>query len=232
MAHLKRLLSPSFWKLSKKEFKWVVTPKAGPHPKSFSIPLSIIMKHMVKFADTTTEARTAIRQGDVIVDGKRRKDYAYPVGMFDSVSIPKLKKNYRVVPTSKGLELVDIPEKETNMKIEKIRNKTILRKGKIQLNLHDGKTILTEKDNYRTGDSLLVELPSLKIVEHLPLEKGHVGIIAQGSGAGKLGKVKELIQGSMRESQKVRCDVDKEDKVINRDSFIVVGKDKPVITVA
>lgn len=232
MAHLKRLLAPSFWKLSKKETKWVVTPRAGPHPKKFSIPLSIAMKHMIGFVDTTTEARTVIRRGDVMVDGKRRKDYAYPIGMFDAVSVPKINKSFRAIPTARGLELIEIPAKESNVKIEKIKNKTVLRKGKIQLNLHDGKTILVEKDNYKTGDSLLVELPSLKIIEHMPLEKGNVGIIARGTGAGKLGKIKELMPGNMKESQKVKCDVDKEERVVNKESFVVVGKDKPAITIS
>ena len=90
MAHLKRLLTPSFWKVPKKEKKWVVTPHAGPHPKLNSIPLSVILTHIINIADTTTEAKKIIRKGEVFVDGKRRKDYAYPVGLFDVVSIPKI----------------------------------------------------------------------------------------------------------------------------------------------
>ena len=103
MPHLKRLLAPSFWRVPKKEKKWVVTPRAGPHPKSFSIPLSVILTHIINIANTTTEAKKIIRKGEVFVDGKRRKDYAYPAGLFDVVSVPKLKKHYRVVPREKGL---------------------------------------------------------------------------------------------------------------------------------
>ena len=57
MPHLKRLLAPSFWRVPKKEKKWVVTPHAGPHPKLQSIPLSIILTHITNVADTTTEAK-------------------------------------------------------------------------------------------------------------------------------------------------------------------------------
>lgn len=232
MAHLKRLLAPSFWKVPKKEKKWVVTPHAGPHPKLQSIPLSVILTHMINIADTTAEAKKIIRKGEIVVDGKRRKDYAYPVGLFDTISVPKLKKQYRLIPSAKGLEMVETSEKDSNIKVCRIDDKSLLRKGKVQLNLHDGKNILVENGNYKTGDSLLVELPSLKIVEHLPLEKGNVGLISHGTGSGKQGRIKELIKGTMKEPQKVVCEIDKEDRTVSKYSFIVVGKEKPAIKIS
>jgi len=186
---------------------------------------------MINIANTTTEAKKIIRKGEVFVDGKRRKDYAYPAGLFDVVSVPKLKKHYRVVPREKGLGLVEI-EKDANLKICAIGSKSVLRKAKTQLNLHDGKNILVENGNYKNGDSLLLELPSLKIIEHLPLEKGNVGLISRGTSAGQLGKIKELIKGTMGESQRVVCQVDKEDRVISERNFIVVGKEKPAIKIS
>ncbi len=232
MPHLKRLLAPSFWKVPKKEKKWVVTPRPGPHPKLYSIPLSTMLTHIINIADTTSDAKKIIRKGEVFVDGKRRKDYAYPTGLFDTISILKLKKHYRIIPTAKGLDLIETSEKESNLKICRIDNKSILKKGRTQLNFHDGKNILVENGNYKTGDSLLVELPSLKIVEHLPLEKGNVGMISSGTSAGSLGKIKELIKGTMREPQRIVCEIAKKDRTVSRDSFVVVGKEKPVIKVS
>ena len=229
MSHLKRLLAPSFWRVPKKEKKWVVTPHPGPHPKLQSIPLSIILTHTIKIADTTEEAKKIIRKGEVFIDGKRRKDYAYPAGLFDVISIPKIKKTYRIVPAGKGLNLLEISENEANLKVCKITDKSILKGGKTQLNLHDGKNILVDNGNYKTGDSLLLELPSLKITEHLPLENGTIGIIARGADAGKLGKVKELVKGNMREPQKIVCEINKEDRIVSKNNFVVVGKEKPVI---
>lgn len=232
MPHLKRLLAPSFWRVPKKEKKWVVTPHAGPHPKLYSIPLSVILTHMINIADTTAEAKKIIRKGEIFVDGKRRKDYAYPVGLFDIISIPTTKKHYRVVPSTKGLKLIETSEKETNLKICRVDNKSILKKGKTQLNLHDGKNILVENGNYKTGDSLLLDLPSLKVIDHLPLEKGNVGIISHGTSAGRLGEIKQLMKGTMREPQKVVCEIDKEDRIVSKHGFIVVGKEKPVIKIS
>ncbi len=232
MPHLKRLLAPSFWRVSRKETKWVVTPRPGPHPASFSIPLSIALKHIVNFADTTAEAKKIARKGEVLVDGKRRRDYGYPIGLFDVMSVPKMKKSYRAIPVKKGLEMIEVSEKESILKILKIVGKTVMKKGKTQLNFHDGKNLIVEKDNYKTGDSLLVELPTLKVVEHIPLAKSSVGIVSRGADAGELGKIKEFIKGTIKEPQKILCEIEGAERVVSKNNFIVLGKDKPVIKIS
>jgi small subunit ribosomal protein S4e len=231
MAKLKALLAPSFWRVPKKVRKWTVSPRPGPHKKFESIPLQIIVRDILKLVDTGKEAKTIINRGEILVDGKPRKDHAYPVGLFDVVAIPSLKQFYRVVPHAGGLKLTKISEKESNSKICKIIGKTIVKKGKIQLNLHDGKNILVDKDEYRTGDSLLVELPNLKIVKRVPLEKGNVGIVVKGKNSGKLGKVKGLIAASVKCPTKIICEIGDKDTEILKDQLFIVGEDKPLITV-
>jgi small subunit ribosomal protein S4e len=225
---LKRLLAPRFWRVPKKEYTWVVSPKPGPHPKFYCIPLQIIVRNILKIAETAKEAMTIIRRGDILVDGKPRKDHGYPVGLFDTISIPKTKQYYRIVPSLKGLILTEIPEKESKMKICKIMNKTSV-SGKTQLNLSDGKNIFATDKKYKTGDSLLLELPSLKIIEHIPLAAGNMGIVSKGKSAGKLGKVKEIIPGTIKEDAKIVCEIDGRKQKILKEEFFVVGKDKPAI---
>ncbi|MEM5802132.1 MAG: 30S ribosomal protein S4e [Candidatus Aenigmatarchaeota archaeon] len=232
MAKLKRLLAPAFWKIVKKEKKWVVAPKPGPHKKFESIPLLIIIRDILKLVDLGSEARKIIKRGEILVDGKARKDHAYPCGLFDVISIPKLKKNYRIVPKSKGLDLIEISDEEAKLKIFKIKNKTKYKGNKVQLNLHDGKNILVEKDAYKTGDSLLVELPNLKIKNHLKLEKGSVGIITGGKNQGELGKVKEIIPGKFRSPTKIICEILDKETEVSKENFFVVGKDKPLIKIS
>jgi len=227
---LKRLLSPKFWRIPKKEYKWVVSPKPGPHPKFYSIPLQIVVRDILKLADTAKEAITIIRRGEILVDGKPRKDYGYPVGLFDSISIPMAKKYYRVVPSSDGLTLIEISAKEAGKKICKIKNKTSV-KGKIQLNLSDGKNILVKDKKYKTGDSLLLEVPSLKIVDHISLTSGNMGIVSKGKNSGKFGKIKEIISGTIKEEPQIVCEIDGRKQKILKDMFFVLGKDKPIIEV-
>lgn len=231
MAKLKRLLIPTFWKVPKKTYKWAVSPRPGPHPKFYSIPLQVVVRDVLKLAETGKEARAIIKKGEVLVDGKARKDHAYPAGLFDVISIPRLKQHYRIVPFAKGLKLIKISEKESNLKICKIENKTVIKKNRIQLNLNDGKNIFAD-EKYKIGDSLLLELPSLKIAQHIPLEKGCLGIVSRGINAGKTGEVKEIVPGKMKERAKVVCETEGKLQEILKDSFFVIGKDKPLISVS
>ncbi|OYT42229.1 MAG: 30S ribosomal protein S4e [Candidatus Aenigmarchaeota archaeon ex4484_224] len=229
---LKRLLAPSFWKVAKKKFTWVVSPSPGPHKKFECIPLQILLRDILKVVETGREAKKVIARGEVWVDGKPRKDYAYPAGLYDVVWIPKLKKIFRIISTPKGLELVEIDEKEKDVKLVKILNKTTIKGGKTQLNLNDGKNILVEDGSkFKTGDSLLIKLPSLEIVEHLPLKKGMLALIMKGKNKGKMGKVVELIPGKFRTKPKVILEVNGNKIEALKDYVFVIGKDKPIIKV-
>jgi len=232
MTKLKRLLAPKDWRIARKKFKWTVSPSPGPHSKFEYAPLQIIVRDILHFAETGKEAKIIIKKGEVLVDGKPRKDHAYPVGLFDVVSVPKIKEIYRVVPTSSGLDLVKIDEKESNLKICRINDKKTLKDGKIQLNLNDGKNLLVAGGKYKTGDSLLIEIPSLKIVEHIPMEKGCTGIVVKGKNSGMMCVVDKVYEGLFKKQAKVLCNVNKEKLEILRDHLFVVGKDKPLITVS
>ena len=231
MAKLKRLLAPPFWRTPKKAYKWTVSPRPGPHRKFESIPLQILVRDILKLAETGKEAKTIIHTGEVFVDGKKRKDHAYPVGLMDVIVIPKLKKYFRVVPFAKGLNLVEIPEKESKSKISKIVGKTVVKKGRMQLNLHDGKNILVEKGAYSTGDSLLIEVPAQKILEHVKLGKGNVGLIIKGKNSGKNVVIKEVTKVRSREPNKIICDIEDKEVEVREDYVIVTGEKKPLVTV-
>ncbi|MEM7825725.1 MAG: 30S ribosomal protein S4e [Candidatus Aenigmatarchaeota archaeon] len=220
---LKRLLAPEFWKIPKKSVKFAVSPKPGPHKKFECIPLLIIVRDILKLAETGKEAKKIIKKGEILVDGRKRKEHAYPVGLMDVVSIPRIKKYFRVVPSEKGLELVEIEESESNKKVCRINNKRIIKKGKVQLNLHDGRNIVVEKDDYKTGDSLVIELPSQKILQHIKFGVGSVGIILKGKNSGKKAKVENIVERkSLRESRIVVCDVEGKRVETSKDYFFVV----------
>ena len=238
MVHLKRLLAPRFWKIPKKVKKWVVTPRPGPHKKFECIPLLILLRDILKLVDEAKDAKKIIKSGEVFVDGKPRKDHKYPVGLMDVVAIPKLKKLYRVVPTSYGLSPINIPKKESNLKLCRINGKTLLKKGCVQLNLHDGRNIQIpvkdprnpKEDIYKTGDSILIEVPEQKILEHIRMEPENLAIITGGQNMGMIVRIKDVIKTRSREPNKVLCKgVDKEFDAI-KDYVFVVGTKKPVIT--
>jgi small subunit ribosomal protein S4e len=236
--HLKRLRSPSFWKLSKKETKWAIKPAAGPHKLFESIPLSIILRDILNFADTAKESRSILKMRDVLVDGKPRDDPKYPVGLMDIVVIPKLKKHYRMVPTQKGMELIEISAEEAKRKLYRIRDKTLVRGGKSQLNLHDGVNMLVDTKDakaYSAGDSIVVEVKAnseKKIVDHYKLEKGAFAVIQKGKNAGMSGRVEEMVMSKTKEPTKVMLDVDGKILEVTKDYVLVVGKESAEIKIA
>jgi len=224
----------------KKRRKWVVSPRPGPHKKFESIPLLIIIRDVLKLTDIGKDAKKIIKAKEIFVDGKPRKDYKYPVGLFDVVEIPKVGKQYRIIPTHVGLDVIEIPKNETKVKLCRINGKTIIKGKKIQLNLHDGRCLIvdekekakkTEKDSYMTGDSLLIELPDQKIVEHVKMEKGVLGIITRGLNKGDIAHIKEAITTRSREPNKVICTKDGKDFESIMDYVFVVGKEKPLIKI-
>ena len=193
----------------------------------------IIARDILKLVETYSEGKSIIKSREIWVDGRPRRDQKYPVGLLDVVDIPKVKKSYRIVPTNKGLEVLEIPSEESTLKLCRIQGKRLIKDGKLQLSLHDGRNIVvdskTKKDNYKTGDSLLIELPSQKIVEHIKLEKNNLGIIIGGQNKGKFVKVKDLKRTRSREPNKVVCELEGREFDAVKDYVFMVGSSKPVI---
>jgi small subunit ribosomal protein S4e len=197
-----------------------------------------LLRDVFGVVDTGKHAKRIIKSGEVLVDGKPRKDQKYSAGFMDSVEIPKMKKSYRIIITKKGLELVEIPAKEKNLKLCKIRGKHILKDGVLQLNLHDGRTVRVKvkdpkkpkEDVYKTGDSLLIELPSQKIANHIKMEKGNLVLITGGKNKGNLATIKEVITTRSREPNKLICEKDNKNFETIKDYVFVVGTKKPVIS--
>jgi small subunit ribosomal protein S4e len=230
--HLKRLSAPTYWRIAKKRTKWTVSPRPGPHKKLESIPLLILVRDILKLAETGEDAKKIIKAKEIFVDGKARTDHKYPVGLFDSIEIPKIEKQYRIIPTHSGLNLIEIPKNEAKLKLCRINDKTLIKGKKLQLNLHDGKNIIAEaKKEYNTGDSLLIELPSQKIVDHVKMDKGVLSIITGGQNKGDIANVKEIITTRSREPNKVICVKEGKQFEAIKDYVFVIGKDKPLIKI-
>ncbi len=219
MARLKRLASPKWWPIERKTKRFTVPPR-GPHKKSLSLPLQVLLRDMLNVAETGKEAKTVIKKGEILIDGRKIKDPKFGVGIFDLVEIPLLKKSWRVIPKN-GLSLVEIPENEKKLKICKIIDKKTLKGKKNQLNLNDGRNILTN-EKYSTQDSLLIELPDQKIVDHIKFEKGSIAMVLEGRNAGKISKIKDI------EHDRVWLGDEKTFEVPKR-LVIIVGRDKPMI---
>lgn len=190
MGHLKRYEIPRFWRMKVKEKTFAVAPR-GPHPQQLSVPLRTVVRDILGSADTGKEADRIIVAGSISVDKKPRTDRKFGVGLMDIVEVPSAGKAYRIGMKKGGLVFEEV--RETDRKLCKILGKRSVRKGKEQLNLHDGKNIFVEKQSpYRVGDSVLLSLPELKILSHFPLARGSEVLVVAGRNKGVRGIVSSL----------------------------------------
>ncbi len=191
--HQKRISAPSSWPLERKRFHWTVKPMPGPHPKDRSMPLLMLVRDVLKLADNSREARKILVEGHIIVNGRVRKNYKFPVGIFDVISIPRLNEHYVMLMDRRGiLTLIGIDEKDANMKLCKVRGKVVLKGGRIQLNMHDGRNMICDNEfgrEVKTLDSLLISLDDGSVVRHLPFKQGSNVIVFGGRHTTRIGRV-------------------------------------------
>jgi small subunit ribosomal protein S4e len=171
-------------------------------------------------AETEKEAKSIISKGDILVDGKKRKDPNFGVGLLDIIEISPLKKAWRAIP-KRGLSFIEIPQNEAKIKICKIVDKKTLKGNKTQLNLNDGKNILTN-EKYSTHDSLVIEVPEQKIIDHLKFEKDFTALVFGGKNSGKIAKIKTI------EKDRVWL-IDEKEFEVPKDLIMIVGREKPMI---
>jgi len=202
-------------------------PNPGAHALEYGLALGMILRDNLKLAQTMGEIRKIILSNDILVDGKKQKDYRYNVGLFDVISIPHLKKHYRISLDNKGrLVVIEIPVSESSTKICKVVGKKVLAGGKIQLNLHDGKN-LSGQIKARVGDSLVLNLPDLKVKEVLELQKGAAIFLIKGKHSGDLGVLESL---SLNKKEALYQSAGKNVETA-KDYLFVVGKQKPIIKI-
>lgn len=230
---LKRLAAPKHFPFfRRKGITWAIKPSPGPHRAKECIPLAMIVRELLGYAQNLREARKIISKGLVLVDGRPRKDYKYPVGFMDTISIPKTNEHFRVLIDRKGkFKLVKISEEEAKYKLTRIENKTMVKGGKIQLNCIDGINLLAD-NSYKTGDTIKITLPEKKIVGHLPFKEGNLAFVIGGKHVGKVGKIVEIKKGSLTRRSEVILESDGERFTTPKRYVFVIGTEKPEVTLA
>lgn len=230
--HLARLTAPKSWVIARKENRWTARPSPGPHGLNESITVNLLLKELLGVARTTKEVITILNNGYLIIDGKVRRSYKFPVGLMDVVKLEKIGDIYRVLLDGMGrFHLAKIDKNEENLKLLKIINKKMIKGNKLQLTFHDGRTLLVGKYDGNVGDSVLFDLAKKSIVESLKLEKGASIYLTSGKHVGKIRKVKEITKGQDLQKAKVVFEENGEDIITLMDYAFVVGGDSPVINI-
>jgi small subunit ribosomal protein S4e len=228
--HLRRLAAPRVLKIPRKKDPFMVRPSPGPHALEYAIPLGVIIRDYLHLCDSYKEARRIISNGDIIVDGTARKEAKYPCGLMDVVSIPKMQRNFRILYDRKGkLVFVPIDNIDAEWKLCRIVNKSTIRGRKTQLNFHDGRNKLIEKDEYKTGDVVKLMFKDNAIGEVYKFDKGTVSLITGGSHVGEIANIEDIqiVPSSKPNLAKMKGEAEFSTIV---DYVFPIGKAKPGIT--
>lgn len=227
MARLKRIASPKDWKISRKSSKYAVSPSPGPHGKNECLPLAMILRDYIKVAENMKEAKLILNKNLVKVNGKQRKEHNFPVGLMDILSVGD--SHYRILTGKSGL----LPKEISDFKLRlcRVSGKKCLKGGKVQINMSGGENMLVsrDKDAYKTGDVIVLDIEKGTIKRVLKLEKGALAIITGGKNKGKLGVVEsiEIVKNPLPTLVDLR--LGERSVRVPKDYVFVVGEKDPVI---
>jgi len=239
--HLKREKAPRSWPIHPKETQWAVRPSPGPHAQRTCLPLSVLMRDVLGYSKSTRESKIILAQKRVIVDGRIRRDHKFPTGLMDVVELPDAKVRYRILPiVGRGLRALQIPKDEAEAKLCRIENKTSLTKGQVQLNLHDGRSIVVpvqdprnpREDIYKTRDTLRIAIPDQRILNHVKFAEGAYAIVTSGRNLGRHGKIIKIEQSTAARTATAVVEDPSGDRFETiADYLFVVGDEKPMIKI-
>ena len=150
---------------------------------------------------------------------------------MDVVELEGANKTYRLVPQEGTLlKPIEIDDAEKTKKFVTVKSKTTVKNGKIQLGFHDGKTLLDETD-VSVGDTCVLQIPDIKILSVIKLEKGMNCIITKGVNAGKIGKIDEIKEGTFSIPKSLDITLNERQIEIPARLVMPIGKDKPEIKI-
>ena len=222
--HILRLAAPKSWPIKRKNLKYIAKPSPGPHKLENCITLNLILKDLLKYAETEREVKKILNSGKVLVNKLIRKDHRFPVGIIDTIEIPSLNEYYRLLFNKKGkFILKKILKEDAELKLSKIIGKTMIKNKKIQINLYDGGNIIVGKDEYKLGDTILTSNNEIK--KHLKLEKGALIYLIGGKHVGSVGKIQDFHKVS-RSQDKIIFKIGNELHETSKEYAFVI--DKPI----
>jgi len=228
---LKRQMAPLYWGISRKEKRFVITVKPGPHKKNYSIPTAVLLRDKMKLVSTLREAKSVIYSGKITVDGVKRKSLHHGIGLMDVIELDGISDSYRLVPKDRAiLTPIKIKTDEKNKKIVKVTGKTSIKGGKTQIKFHDGRTLISD-ELVNVNDSCVLQVPEQKILEVIKLEKNTQILVTRGINSGKTGVIKEIKEGTFILPKRIVTMIDEKTIEIPIRLVIAVGKEKPAIQI-
>ncbi|MDG6933590.1 MAG: 30S ribosomal protein S4e [Nitrososphaerota archaeon] len=230
--NLKRQAAPAFYSVPRKRYPFITRPSPGPHPRSRSYDLVTLLRDVLRLASTAEEAELILNKGKVLLDRVPRRTPKLPVGLMDVIEFAGTGAAYRLLP-ARGSVVHPFPvsEGERNLKLCQVTSKSTIRGGRIQVGTHDGRSFIVEDGSkYSVGDSLLVELPSQKILDVVPMQAGYLALVISGKRLGYYGEIQEVIKGTFSTPRSVRLSLSEGEVILPSSLVMPVGKERPLVS--
>ena len=228
---LKRQMSPLFWKINRKDKRFVITVRPGSHPKNNSIPSAVLLRDTLNIVNTLREAKSSIYGGKVKVDGVIQKSLHHSIGLMDVVELENANDIYRLVPKNgQTLFPIKINKNEKSKKLVRVKSKTSISGGRTQLGFHDGRTVITDT-SVNVGDTCLLQIPEQKILDVIKFEKNSQVIIIKGTNAGRVGTINEIKEGTFTLPKRISLLIDDNTVEIPAHITMAIGKEKSIIQI-
>lgn len=222
-------MAPQFWGIARKDKRFVITTRPGPHKKDHAVPTAVFLRDMLKIVTSLREAKTSIYSGKVKIDGVVRKSLHHAIGLMDVVELENVSDVYRLVPTDgKLLKPIKINDSEKTKKLVRVTSKTTINKGKTQIGFHDGRSTISDT-KVNVGDVCLIQVPEQKILDVIKLEAGNHGLVTRGINAGQIGKIESIEEGTFILPKRVILSLGDRKIEIPADIIMPIGKEEPVI---
>ena len=219
--HQKRLSVPNSWPVERKEQTFTVKADAGPHGEA-GVPLLILLRDVLGYVDSKKEARYALGQDSVLVNGTAVNDEERPIGMFDILAFAEREEFYRVFPDEGGrLSLTPIDADAAGSRLGKVVGKQQVPGGETQLTLHDGATLLTDDESITRNDSIVISNDDNSVVAHFPYEEGALVTAVDGEHAGEIGEIEQIQVTAGSSDNNVLVDADG-DRIETIEAYVVV----------
>lgn len=222
--HIKRLVFPKSWNVLRKANTFSLRPNPSGHKKEMSMPVGVLLRDVAGMTNTKSETQKLINDRVLLIDGKKIKTAKRPVGFMDVLSFDKIDEHY-VITLAKNGKLEMTKSNNPKQKVCKITKKWMAKGGKITYATHDGRLFDLNTNDYKVGDSLVVELPKQKVVKCLKLDKGATGIFLGGKNTGKQVTLNQIVATGNRQPDFVEFELDGNKHIGLKKQFFVLGKD-------
>jgi small subunit ribosomal protein S4e len=196
--HLKRLNAPDSWHIARKTTKFITKTAPGPHNAN-AMPIAIWLRDHMSLALNMKEVKQILGQNDVVINGRPCRDPKMGIGIFDIIALPKIGKYYRILRDKNGRHVsIEIDADAARTRLCKVKDKTVIAGGKVQLNMRDGSNLLAD-NTYKAGDSIVLSLEPetrFKIVDHFPFAVGNMAMVIGGRHSGNVARIVDIVKMS------------------------------------